>query len=48
VTEVYWPMADGMADLVTAYYVGCSAGAAISLYLAAFFAVTFFLRKTAV
>ena len=41
-------MADGVAGLVTAYYVGCSAGAAISLYLAAFFAVTFFLRKTAV
>ena len=37
----------GVAGLVTAYYVGCSAGAAISLYLAAFFAVTFFLRKTA-
>ena len=37
----------GIAGLVTAYYAGCSAGAAISLYLAAAFAVTFCLRKKA-
>ena len=37
----------GIAGLVTAFYLGCSAGAAISLYLAAFFAVTFCLRKKA-
>lgn len=36
----------GLAGLVTAYYVGCSAGAAISLYLAVLFALTFCLRKT--
>jgi len=36
----------GLAGLITAYYVGCSAGAAISLYLAILFAVTFCLRKT--
>lgn len=38
----------GVAGLITAYYLGCSAGATISLYLAACFAVTFVLRgKTA-
>lgn len=35
----------GIAGLVTAYILGCSAGAAISLYLALFFAVTFCFRK---
>lgn len=35
----------GILGLITAYYLGCSAGAMISLYLAAFFAVTFCLRK---
>lgn len=35
----------GLAGLITAYYVGCSAGAAISLYMAAVFAVTFPMRK---
>lgn len=33
-----------LAGLITAYYLGCSAGAAIALYLALFFAVTFCLR----
>ena len=36
----------GILGLVTAYWLRCSAGAAISLYMAAFFAVTFILRKT--
>lgn len=35
----------GILGLVTAYWLRCSAGAAISLYMAAFFAVTFILRK---
>lgn len=34
-----------LAGLVTAYYLDCSVGAVISLYLAAVFAVTFCLRK---
>ena len=36
----------GVLGLATSYYLGCSTGAVISLYLAAFFAVTFCLRKT--
>ncbi len=35
----------GVAGLVTGYYLGCSTGAVISLYLAVFFAVTFLLRN---
>ena len=35
----------GVLGLVTSYYLGCSTGAVISLYLALFFAVTFCLRK---
>ena len=34
----------GIAGLMTSYYAGTSAGASITLYLAAFFAVTFLLR----
>ena len=34
-----------LAGLVTAYHLGCSAGATIALYLAVYFAVTFCLRK---
>ena len=30
---------------MTSYYIGASAGASITLYLAAFFAVTFLFRK---
>lgn len=45
--SVLLALVGGVAGLVTAYYLGSSAGAAISLYLAAFFAVTFFLRKRA-
>ena len=33
-----------VAGLVTAYYLGCSAGATIALYLAAYFTVTFLFR----
>ncbi len=33
-----------LAGLITAYYLGCSAGAAVALYLAAYFAVTFCFR----
>ena len=35
----------GIAGLMTSYYVGGSAGAAITLYLALWFAVTFLVRK---
>ena len=35
-----------LAGLVTAYYAGCSAGAAIALYLALYFTVTFCMRKS--
>ena len=35
----------GLLGLVTAYWLGCSAGATIALYLAAYFAVSFALRK---
>ena len=34
----------GVAGLLTSYYIGSSAGASITLYLALFFAVTFCLR----
>lgn len=35
----------GVAGLMTSYYIGASAGAAITLYLAGWFALTFLLRK---
>ena len=35
-----------LAGLVTAYYAGCSAGAAIALYLALYFTATFCMRKS--
>ncbi len=35
-----------VAGLVSAYYLGCSAGATIALYLAVYFAVTFCFRNT--
>ena len=35
----------GVAGLMTSYYIGASAGAAITLYLAAWFFLTFLLRK---
>lgn len=35
----------GIAGLMTSYYIGASAGACITLYLAGWFAVTFLLRK---
>ena len=35
----------GIAGLMTSYYVGGSAGAAITLYLALWFAATFLVRK---
>lgn len=35
----------GIAGLMTSYYIEASAGAAITLYLAIFFAVTFCFRK---
>ena len=35
-----------VGGLVTAYYLGCSAGATIALYLALYFTVTFFFRNT--
>jgi len=38
-------LAAGILGLITSYYLGCSTGAVISLYLAAYFAVTFCFRK---
>ena len=38
-------VAAGIAGLMTSYYIGSSAGASITLYLAVWFAVTFLLRK---
>ena len=38
-------LAAGIAGLLTSYYIGSSAGASITLYLALFFAVTFCFRK---
>ncbi len=38
-------LVSGIAGLVTSYYLGCSTGAVISLYLALFFAITFCFRQ---
>ena len=43
--SVLFALIAGIAGLTVSYYTGCSAGAAISLALAAIFAVTFCLRK---
>lgn len=43
--SVLFSLLAGIGGLTVSYYVGCSAGAAISLILAAIFAVTFTLRK---
>ena len=38
-------LAAGILGLITSYYLGCSTGAVISLYLALYFTITFCLRK---
>ena len=38
-------LAAGIAGLMTSYWIGPSAGASITLYLAALFAITFCFRK---
>ena len=43
--SVLFALIAGIGGLTVSYYLGCSAGAAISLLLAAIFAVTFYLRK---
>ena len=43
--SVLFALIAGICGLTSSYYLGCSAGAAISLVLAAIFAVTFGLRK---
>ncbi len=43
--SVLFALVSGVAGLTLSYYLGCSAGAAISLILALIFAVTFTLRK---
>ena len=43
--SLVFALAAGIAGLVTSYYIGSSAGAAITLYLAVFFLVTFPLRR---
>ena len=45
VFSVLFALIAGVLGLTISYYLGCSAGAAISLILAAIFAVTFCLRK---
>lgn len=45
VCSVLFALAAGIGGLVISYYSGCSAGAAISLFLALIFTVTFCLRK---
>ena len=42
--SVLGALACSVLGLVTAYYLGCSAGATIALYLALYFTVTFFFR----
>ena len=44
--SVLGALACSVLGLVTAYYLGCSAGATIALYLALYFTVTFFFRTT--
>jgi len=44
--SVLFALMAGIGGLTVSYYLGCSAGAAISLILAAVFAVTFCLRKS--
>lgn len=43
--SILFALAAGLGGLILSYYLGCSAGAAISLILAGIFAVTFCLRK---
>ena len=43
--SVLFALIAGIGGLIVSYYLGCSAGAAISLILAAIFAVTFCFRK---
>lgn len=43
--SVLGAVAAGLAGLMTSYYIGSSAGASITLYLAFWFAVTFLLRR---
>lgn len=43
--SVLGAVAAGLAGLMTSYYIGSSAGASITLYLALWFAVTFLLRR---
>lgn len=43
--SVLGALAAGIGGLVTGYYLGCSTGAVISLYLTLFFVVTFLLRN---
>ena len=43
--SVLFALLAGIGGLIVSYYLGCSAGAAISLILAAIFAVTFCFRK---
>ena len=45
--SILFALLAGICGLTVSYYLGCSAGAAISLILAAVFAVTFALRKGA-
>ncbi len=43
--SVFFALISGIGGLIVSYYLGCSAGAAISLILAVIFAFTFCLRK---
>ena len=44
--SVLFALGAGLTGLILSYQLGCSAGAAISLSLAAIFAITFALRKS--
>ena len=43
--SVLFALISGIGGLIVSYYLGCSAGAAVSLFLAVIFTVTFILRK---
>ena len=43
--SIFFALIAGISGLTVSYYLGCSAGAAISLILALIFTVTFCMRK---
>jgi zinc transport system permease protein len=45
ILSVLFALLAGVLGLIVSYYIGCSTGAAISLILAGFFAISFCFRK---